>query len=225
MSSDIIRNNIIFGNCYTGKDFENKTVDVLQWVGFNAKRVGGPNDGGIDVVANINIQGVEYSYYIQCKYYNHSLGKGPISEVYSGSIAYGHGETPVVITNNKVTFQARLYAERLGVEIIADAEWEKIKEAWNSKKVDEQYHGLMGIIVARRIKDLEYEQQAVMTEAKQIAPTLSDEKEFELQLLSDFDMAKELLKEKERLQRQANRYERMAFERQKKAVLAYMKYG
>lgn len=127
MSSDIMKNNFIFANCHSGEDFENTTVNILQWVRFNAKRFGGPNDGGIDVVANTNIQGAEYSYYIQCKFYNHSLGKGPISEVHSGSIAYGHGETPVVITNNKVTFNARLYAKRLGVEIIADEEWEKIK--------------------------------------------------------------------------------------------------
>lgn len=83
----------------------------------------------------------------------------------------------------------------------------------------------MGIIVARRIKDLEYEPQAVMTEAEQIAPTPSDETAFELQLLSDFDVAKELLKERTRLLRRADRCGEMAFEMQKRAILAYLKYG
>lgn len=56
----------------------------------------------------MNIQGVEYSYYIRRKYYNKPLGKGPIQEVYSGTAFYDNIGKPIVITNNKVTFNARV---------------------------------------------------------------------------------------------------------------------
>lgn len=230
MSADIIRENnikesIIFGNCYSGEDFENTTVKFLQGVGFNAKRVGGPHDGGIDIVASVNIQGVEYSYYIQCKYYNKPLGNHPIQEVYSGSAAYGNGGKPVVITNNKVTVNARMFAKKLDVEIIADVEWEKIKEAWNSKKVSHQHHGLMGIIIAKRIADLEYEKRAILTGEQHLALELGDQEEFKLQLMSDFDMAEEYSKQEERALQEALKFRRMSREMQKKAILAYLKHG
>jgi hypothetical protein len=77
MQANIIPENIVFNNCYSGTEFENKTVDFLRLAGLTANRVGKANDGGIDIEASVNIQGVKYSYYIQCKYYNKPLGKGP----------------------------------------------------------------------------------------------------------------------------------------------------
>ena len=121
--------NIIFKNCRTGTDFEHKTVEFLEGLGFNAHKTG-RNDGGIDIIATKTINETEYKYYIQCKYFNTTLGKHPIQEVFAGSHYYeetsGKG-APVVITNNAVTREARLYAKRLGVEIIADAEWNEIR--------------------------------------------------------------------------------------------------
>lgn len=115
MQANIIPENIVFNNCYSGTEFENKTVDFLRLAGLTANRVGKANDGGIDIEASVNIQGVKYSYYIQCKYYNKPLGKGPIQEVYSGAAFYNNIGKPVVITNNEVTFNARTYAKKLGV--------------------------------------------------------------------------------------------------------------
>ena len=225
MSENIINKDIIFNNCRTGTDFENKTLDFLRLAGFTAKKTGGANDGGIDIVASVNIQGTEYPYYIQCKYFNKPLGKHPIQEVYSGAAFYDNVGKPVVITNNEVTFNARTYAKKLGVEIIADAEWDEIKNACISKKVTEQHTGLIGIIIANAIKDPEYAKEAIKANAEHIAPTPSDKEKFRLQLLSDFDMAEEYQKESERLQQKAMKFQRMAFERQKKAILANLDYG
>lgn len=225
MEENIITESIIFKGCYTGTDFENKTLDFLRLAGLTAKKTGGANDGGIDIVASANIQGVEYSYYIQCKYYNKPLGKNPIQEAYSGAAFYDNIGKPVVITNNEVTFNARIYAKKLGVEIIADFEWEEIKETCISKKAKSQHTGLMGIIISNAIKCPEYAMQAVVTEIKPIVPDLSDKSKYRLQLQSDFDMAEEYLKEEERLQQKALKYRRMALERQKKAILASLDYG
>lgn len=223
MAKNIINQDIIFNNCRTGTDFENTTLDFLRLAGFTAKKTGGANDGGIDIVASMNIQGDEYSYYIQCKYHNKPLGKPPIQEAYSGAAFYDNIGKPVVITNNEVTFNARIYAKKLGVEIIAYAEWEEIKEACISKKAKNQHTGLMGIIISSAIKSSEYALQAV--ETKHIIPDLSDKDKYKLQLQSDFDMAEEYLKEAERLQQKAIKNQRMAFERQKKAILANFDYG
>ena len=225
MSENIITEDIIFSNCRTGTDFENKTLDLLRLAGLIANKTGGANDGGIDIVASVNIQGVEYSYYIQCKYYNKPLGKNPIQEVYSGAAFYGNVGKPVVITNNEVTFNARTYAKKLGVETIADAEWDEIKKACVSKKAKNQHTGLMGIIISSAIKSSEYAMQAVAIESEHIVSNLSDKDKYKLQLQSDFDMAEEYLKESERLQQRSLKFQRMAFERQKKAILTNFDYG
>ena len=67
-----MEDNIIFKDCKTGTDFENKTVELLRLVGFTADKTG-RNDGGIDIVATMNIHSKEYKYCIQCKYFNTTL--------------------------------------------------------------------------------------------------------------------------------------------------------
>jgi len=131
----------------------------------------------------------------------------------------------VVITNNEVTFNARTYAKKLGVEIIADSEWEEIKEACNSQKAKNQHTGIMGIIISEAIKSSEYAIQAIAAEPEHTISDLIDKDKYKLQLQSDFDMAEEYLKEEERLQLKALKYRRMALERQKKAILASLDYG
>lgn len=54
-----MEDNIIFKGCKTGTDFENKTVELLRLVGFTADKTG-RNDGGIDIVATMNIHSKEY---------------------------------------------------------------------------------------------------------------------------------------------------------------------
>ena len=112
--------NIIFSSC-TGTDFENWVFEILKHYGFDTKKTG-KSDGGIDIVAISTTNPKTYSFNIQCKYFNKPLGKAPIQEVYAGTHYYGNNAKPVVITNNRVTVDARVYAKRLGVEIIADAE-------------------------------------------------------------------------------------------------------
>ena len=75
---------IIFKGCKTGIDFENMTVDFLKKAWLDAHKTG-KNDGGIDIVATTSINGTERKYYIQCKYYNKTVGKHPVQEVYAGS--------------------------------------------------------------------------------------------------------------------------------------------
>ena len=147
----------LFQDCYTGTDFENKIVEFLSKYGFMAQKTGS-NDGGIDIVATSDTVPTKYTFNIQCKYFNRPLGKAPIQEVYSGTHYYDNGATPVAITNNRVTAEARVFAKKLGVEIIGDAEWTEIKQVIDAGKViNPNVHiGLMGLLLSFITQDRNY---------------------------------------------------------------------
>ena len=184
----------IFPSCKSGADFEYTVTNFLQSLGFNANRTG-KDDGGIDIVAKKRIQETEYTFYIQCKYFNTTLGKHPIQEVYAGANYYGGNGRPVVITNNRVTADARVYAKRLGVEIIAEAEWTEIKQVFQAKKVinPNVHHGLLGIIIGAGSQNPDYVMQYI--------------------------------KEAARLQQSAAQYQQKAITLQKEALLKNLDYG
>lgn len=212
----------IFPSCKSGADFENTVTSFLRSVGFNADRTG-KDDGGIDIVAKKRIQETEYTFYIQCKYFNTTLGKHPIQEVYAGANYYGGNGRPVVITNNRVTADARVYAKRLGVEIIAEAEWTEIKQVFQAKKVinPNVHHGLLGIIVGAGSRNPDYVIQAV----KKAAPVPTDREQLKLEIINNFDAAEEYIKEAARLQQSAAQYQQKAMTLQKEALLKNLDYG
>ena len=179
----------IFPSCKSGAGFEDTVTNFLQSLGFNANR-NGKDDGGIDIVAKKRIQETEYTFYIQCKYFNTILGKHPIQEVYAGANYYGGNGRPVVITNNRVTADARVYAKRLGVEIIADPEWTELRQVFQAKKVinPNVHHGLMGIIVGAGGRNPDYVMQAV----KEVAPAPTDREQLKLEIISNFDKNEEI---------------------------------
>ena len=212
----------IFPSCKSGADFEDTVTSFLRSVGFNADRTG-KDDGGIDIVAKKRIQETEYTFYIQCKYFNTTLGKHPIQEVYAGANYYGGNGRPVVITNNRVTADARVYAQRLGVEIIAEAEWTEIRQVFQAKRVinPNGHHGLLGIIVGAGSRNPDYVMQAV----KEAAPAPTDREQLKLEIISNFDAAEEYIKEAARLQQSAAQYHQKAMTLQKEALPKNLDYG
>ena len=212
----------IFPSCKSGADFEYTVTNFLQSLGFNANRTG-KDDGGIDIVAKKRIQETEYTFYIQCKYFNTTLGKHPIQEVYAGANYYGGNGRPVVITNNRVTADARVYAKRLGVEIIAEAEWTEIKQVFQAKKVinPNVHHGLLGIIIGAGSQNPNYVMQAV----KEAAPVPTGREQLKLEIINNFDAAEEYIKEAARLQQSAAQYQQKAMTLQKEALLKNLDYG
>ena len=134
-------------NNYTGIDFENGCVEILKHCGFEAVRTGN-DDKGVDIIASITIGGNVKKYYIQCKYQNKTLSMHPVQEIFTGTHYYGADGIPVLITNNHVSYEARLYAKKLGVEIIRDAEWIELKEAYKNKRIiDPDRQGLADILI------------------------------------------------------------------------------
>lgn len=224
---------IIFRDCKTGADFENRVVTYLSILGFMANKTG-RNDGGIDIVAAKTIHENEYKFYIQCKYFNTTLGKHPIQEVFAGAHYYKEGSgkgTPVVITNNAVTREARLYAKRLGVEIIADAEWQEIKEVTNSGEVTNpnQRHGLMGLIISKILEVLKNQQADEYLAASLAEPAYNEEpadnEELILKVMDDFDEAEEDIKESAHLYQKAAQLQQKGLNKHRDAIIRHLKYG
>lgn len=135
-------------SCNSGVSYEDAVVAFLNEHGFQAHKTG-KSDGGIDIVAVSITKPQSYTFNIQCKYYNKPLGKAPIQEVYSGTQYYGNGGKPVVVTNNRMTADARVYAKRLGVEVIAEAEWKEIMQVSDTRKIinPNPHKGLMGRLI------------------------------------------------------------------------------
>ena len=209
-------------NCYTGIDFENTVVSFLRNTGFDANRVK-KNDGGVDIIASIQCGQVKRQFCIQCKFYNHPLGKHPIQEIYTGVDYYNlKGDaTPVVITNNRVTAEARVYAKKIGVEIIADAEWEEIKATIRNKKVINEHVGLLGIILAHIVRDKDYLRHS-LGKRKEITRT---KEQLKLEVINDFDAAKICIQEASRLYQESSLNYQRALQLQKEAFLKNLDYG
>lgn len=212
---------IDFVGCKTGTDFENRIVLFLNRCNIAANKTGN-SDGGIDIVATATINSTKYSFNIQCKYYNATLSKAPIQEVYTGTHYYGTNAKPVVITNNRVTPEARVYAKRLGVEIIADAEWLEFKQVCKTRKIinPNPHNGLLGIMLSRISGDKTY-----LPEILKDAPKPpSDKEQLKLEITNTLDEAVEYAKEAGYLQQKAAQYQQRALTLQKEALLKNLGY-
>lgn len=208
-------------DCKTGIEYENRVVSMLTRLRFKAQRVG-KNDSGVDIFASIKIKDTEYKFNIQCKYYNTPLGKGPIQQVFTGTSYYNNGGIPVVITNNSVTSEARLYAKELGVEIIADIEREELREVYKSKILVNRNHGKLLSIM-----------YAIITHDSSLIPDIipkeknvkSDKEQLIKEIISKYDMAEELSREAARLSLEAANKTQESLRLQKEAMLANLEYG
>lgn len=104
--------------CLTGADFENTILNILVNLGFDA-HLTGKEDRGIDIIASKTVDEKAYKFYIQCKFWNTTVGMKPIQEAFTGCHYFGNDGTPVVITNNRVTIEARQYPIAFAARIAA----------------------------------------------------------------------------------------------------------
>lgn len=206
--------------CKTGIDYENKVLSMLLGLGFKAQRVG-KNDNGVDIFASKFINKTEYKFNIQCKYYNTPLGKAPIQQVFTGTSYYNNGGIPVVITNNSVTYEARLYAKELGVEIIADIEQEEMRQVIKTKTLINRNQGkLLSIMYAIIIHD-----KTLIPDIQSKEPKRSNKEELIKEITSKYDMAEEMSREAARLSLEAANKTQESLRLQKEAMLMNLEYG
>lgn len=214
--------NIDFERCTSGINFEEWTKKLLIGLRMEASRVG-KNDCGVDIIATASVNHIPYRFYIQCKYYNKPLGKGPIQEIFAGTAHNKEYGRPVVVTNNTVTFEARCYARDLGVEIIAEPEWNEFEQIIRNGKVDNpnQHKGLFGIMIASYLNNRDYLGKALPDADEEKA---KNKNELKIQILSEFDEAEECVKEAAYLQQKAAQFQQRALDIQKRALLRNITY-
>lgn len=202
-------------NNYTGIDFEKGCVEILEYCGFKAFQTG-REDKGVDIIATITLNENVKKYYIQCKYQNKTLSMSPVQEIFTGTHYRGADGTPVLITNNHVSYQARQYANALSVEIISAPEWMELKEAYQNKRIiNSNRPGLAGILVGILSGSKEF-----VTHSLQISTAKTDNKDVLKTIVTDeFDKALEYRKEADRLRQQASDFEKKAIIAQKEGVL------
>ena len=177
----------------------------------------------MDIVAQAKFDDKVYRFNLQCKYHNRVIGKTPIQEIFAGTAFYKYPARPVVIVNNVVTYEARRYAKELGVEIIAALEWDEFENIIKTG-VDSNPNprdGLFGVMIAALLIDPDHIPESLINED---AEKVKNQRELKLQIISDFDEAKELSKEVGRLQLRASQYQERALEIQKRALLRNIGY-
>ena len=219
-----------FKYCSTGVEFEDRTVEFLHKLGFKAERVG-TNDSGVDIIATLSVEGKSIVFNIQCKFHNNTLSKAPIQEVYAGTHCRNNEGHPVVITNNAVTATARLFAKKLGVEIIADMEWLEFEQVIKTKHIynPNPHNGLFGIILSKVAGNAQYFLDTLngiaRADAGKEQTELTEKDQLKEALLTDFDEAESCIQEAAHMQQKAAMLSQRALDLQKKAILRNLDYG
>lgn len=207
--------------CKTGYDFEVWVQQLLICCKFKAELTNG-NDNGVDVIATKQVDGVEHKFYIQCKFHNRIVGKAPIQEVYTGYKYFGGDGHPVVITNNRMTTEAKAFANKMAVEVITEYQLNELRFLSRSKKlVNDKHIGLLGLMLSSLTNDYELGQNAVKIYDKSCneIEEVTNKEQLKNELINSFDEADILLQESAELQMKATLCQQKALALQKEALL------
>ena len=99
----------------TPNQFEEYITDLFRRLGYITQKIGGRNDGGIDVIATKN--GVKH--YIQCKkYINRKVSIGDVRNFYGAMADKLNNAKGFFITTNIFTLEAEKFAEGKPLELI-----------------------------------------------------------------------------------------------------------
>jgi len=103
----------------SGVDFERLVTALLARMGFRAEMTKATGDGGIDIVAVLDMPITGGKYLFQCKRYapDNLIGAATVREFY-GAVTAERAVKGILITTSDFTAQAREFAERVGVELI-----------------------------------------------------------------------------------------------------------
>jgi len=96
-------------------EFEHYIADLFSRLGYKTQVVGGPNDGGIDVIAEK--EGIKY--YIQCKkYISQKVAVSDVRDFYGALADHLVNGQGYFITTNEFTLSAQKFAEDKPIELI-----------------------------------------------------------------------------------------------------------
>lgn len=218
-------------NYGSGHNFELAVCNRLRSFGFTADTTG-KDDKGVDIVAQAGHVEGKPKFYIQCKFQNTPVSMAPIQEVFFGTHYRGNDGYPVVITNNAVTAEARRAANKQGIEIIGDIEWQELQDTWlNGKIVNKARKGLMGMLAAIAASDNAYAAEIANKLVKpenreHEEPVYNEKLEHSRQIIKEkYDEALICEQEAAELDRKATYLRQQSITLQKEASLANLEYG
>ncbi len=85
----------------TGVNFEDTILGILVHFGLDA-HLTGKEGRDIDNIASKTVDEKAYKFYIQCKFWNTTVGMKPIQEAFMSCYYFRNDGTPVMITNNLI---------------------------------------------------------------------------------------------------------------------------
>ena len=96
-------------------EFEDFIAHLFEKLGYSTERVGGPNDGGIDVIAEKDA----IKHYIQCKkFITQQVSVGAMRDFYGAVTDKLSDAKAFFITTNVFTLEAEKFAEGKPIELI-----------------------------------------------------------------------------------------------------------
>ncbi len=95
------------------QDFEHEVAELLESIGYYAKRTPATGDGGVDIILSKKGRGI----LVQCKKYSSKVGPAPVRELYGVMISRGVKDGWVVGLSG-FTDGARKFAEKHGIRLV-----------------------------------------------------------------------------------------------------------
>ena len=96
----------------TSRDFEELVADVFSFLGYNVRLTKQTRDGGYDMIATKNIDGLSYMIIIECKKYaSHRKVDVALVRGLYGVQASEQANKSVLVTSSAFTADARAFAE------------------------------------------------------------------------------------------------------------------
>jgi restriction system protein len=112
-------------------EFESFVSDLFSKLGYRTEKVGGRNDGGIDVIATKDGK----RHFIQCKRFSNSeVSVGSVRDFYGALADKVSNAKGYFITTNKFTLEAERFAEDKPIELI---DGHRFLEYIHQAKIDE----------------------------------------------------------------------------------------
>lgn len=112
----------------TGEEYEQYCIEILENLGWKARKTPGSGDQGVDIIAEQK----DYVLAIQCKRYSKPVGNKAVQEVIAGK-SFINANLAVVVSNNSFTNSARQLAETTNVVLLHHTQLEAVNNFFETE--------------------------------------------------------------------------------------------
>ena len=101
----------------TGISFENKALELVKALGFEAQTTSRSADGGVDIIAESRKPFISGRYIIQCKDWKNPVGEPTLRDLL-GAVQKNKAVKGILISRSAFTRSARDFAQGTPLELI-----------------------------------------------------------------------------------------------------------